>query len=228
MTTGRGTFWLTVCLVVACFGVATRDAQCSRKHSKVFTANGGPIRKVAISAGSPDMTRSAAMQLVQNTCLTVVSNPKQADAVLQVGIALPSLNGGGGAPAPDMFGPSAQPQTMGGDKSKPQRSISASCSDSGGGGCNHSYKGFGGAGVEQPSSEWAGNGGARLDVSLTQPGNASNELWESNPHQKKSWSAQLRRAAGCPVCPGKHFDARKYSTYRNWIQTECPSVLAAH
>ena len=204
-------------------------AWCAKHAEKTLTAeNGGPIRKIYVRSASADMTSSAANQLTQDTCLTVVPDAKQADAVLDVGIALPGLGGGTG-PAPDTFGPSAQPQTMGGNKSKPQRGITATCSDDkGSGGCSRSTSGFGRGGLEQPPAEWPGNVGSDLDVSLTQPGDNAQELWEPNADKKKSWSDQLRQVAGCPVCPGEHFNRHKYQTYRSWIQEKCPAVLAGH
>ncbi len=218
--------------MVAAVGLAffcCSAAWCAKHAEKTLTAeNGGPIRKIYVRSASADMTSSAANQLTQDTCLTVVPDAKQADAVLDVGIALPGLGGGGGGAAPDTFGPSVKPQTMGGNKSKPQRGITATCSDDkGSGGCSSSNSGYRG-GLEQPAAEWPGNVGSNLDVSLTQPGDNAQELWEPDADKKRSWSDQLRQVAGCPVCPGEHFNRRKYQTYRSWIQNRCPGVLAGH
>lgn len=223
----RRTMLRVMALTFFCAGLATPAARCANKHGKAITADGRPIRKVYIRAGGPDMGNAAATQMAQDTCLTRVSSPEQADAVLDVGIALPSEGGGGGgAPGTDFFGAAPHAQTMGqGDSAQPHRSASATCSDSkGSSGCTGSYTGAAGG---QASSDWGANSGATFDVSLASPGKASQDLWDPKEPSKKSWSQQLRAAAGCPVCPHGHFDRRKYHTYRNWIQTECPDVMAA-
>ena len=208
-----------------CGMVFMPSAWCSKKSSKTLTgANGAPFRKVYIRSASPDLTNSAAIQVNQDTCLTIVSSPKQADAVLEVGIVLPGI--GGGAPSSGGFGSDTHEQTKGGGKTSSQ--YSASCSDDKGSkGCTSSGTETGRGGLEQPPDEWPGTAGAPMDVSLTLPGNSSDQLWEPNERAKKSWSDQLRHAAGCPVCPGEHFNRRKYATYRSWIQAKCPAVLAA-
>jgi hypothetical protein len=216
------------CGMLLCLAGPLPRASCSKKPPKtVTTANGGPVRKVFISAASPDMASSAATQLTQDTCLTAVADPKQADAVLDVGIALPDL-GGGGSSSPGGFGSSARPHTLGGanNNPKPQRTASATCSDGKGStSCSGSYSGAKG-GLIQPAADWPGNAGTALDVSLASSADASQELWEPNDRSKKSWSDQLRAAAGCPVCPGEHFNRKQYPTYRQWIQAKCPAVLA--
>lgn len=193
--------WFTL----LCISVALPAAQGEKKPSKpVTTADGRPIRKIYIHSASFDMTNSASIRLAQNTCLTTVSNPEQADAILNVGAALPGLDGG--VATPGVFGPSARRQTTG----NAQRTASEPAGD-----------------VDEPPSGWPGNAGENLNVSLAAPGNTSQKLWEPTPHSNKSWSDQLRIAAGCPVCPDEHFNRHKYKTYRNWIQAECPTVLSS-
>ena len=218
-----------VCIALFCFGGSVPATWCAKKPSKsVTTMNGSPVRKVYIRAASPDMTSSAATQLIQDTCMTTVSDAKQADAVLDVGIALPGLEGGGSS-APGGFGSTTPPQTMGGNKKpKQERSFSATCSDGKeSGGCTASDSAPR-VGVVQPPADWPGNVGGQLDVSLASPADESQELWEPDGRSKKSWSEQLRTAAGCPVCPRERFNRRQYATYRQWIQAKCPAVLAAH
>lgn len=196
----------------------------AKKSSKTVTApNGQPIRKLYIRTATPDLANSAAMQLQQDTCLTTVAKPDEADAVLDIGIALPGI--GGGLPQPNIFGPtSAQPQTMGNPGRAPERSASANCTD------DKDNRGCTGSNTVQAGDLSAqapiylGSGNGNLDVSLTSPANNAEELWEPNVHSKKTWTDQLRVAAGCPVCPGDHFNRRKYHTYRNWIETACPSL----
>ncbi len=219
------------CFALFCVGICVPVSWCAKKPSKgVTTANGAPVRKVYIQAGSPEMASSAATQLTQDTCLTTVPDASQADAVLDVGIALPGLDGGGFTP-PDGSDSSPHPHTMGGgnNKPKPERSFSATCSDgkeSRGCGSSSSYTAPRG-GLAQPAAEWAGNVGSQLDVSLASPADSSQEIWAPDQRSKKSWSDQLRAAAGCPVCPDDHFNPRKYPTYRQWMQEKCPAVLAA-
>jgi hypothetical protein len=209
-----------------CFIVFLPGAWCAKSQSKTLTTtNGSPVRKVYVQSATLEMASSATVQLTQDTCLTVVSDAKQADAVLDVGIALPGI--GGGTLASDGTGHSRHPPKIGNDKSRPQRSFTATCSDGkSSGSCTPSTSGFGSGGLEQPS-DFAGTGNANLDVSLTEAGNNSQELWEPTSDKKKSWTEQLRQVAGCPVCAGEHFNRRKYPTYRSWIQAECPAALIA-
>jgi hypothetical protein len=214
----------SACLALSCLGFSMPAAWGTKKPSKpITTVDGRPIRKIYIYSASPDMTSSAANQLAQDTCLTTVTERKQADAVLNLGIALHAITNG--LATPNVFGPSARPQTMGNANPSPQRSVSATCSDSKGGGCTGSYSAPTGDIAALPSGSWPGNAGGNLDVSLASPEKTSQELWEPNAHSKDYWSDQLRIDAGCPVCPDERFDRHKYKTYRNWIQDKCPTVL---
>ncbi len=214
------------CLMFLGTAIAPPAALCAKKPSKATTADGQPIRKVYIRSGAPDMTNAAARQLTQDTCLTIVPSPKQADAVLDLGIVLP---GAGGTPQPiNMFPTSPRAQTMGDSNSRPQRSASVNCSDDkANSGCRGSYNTPPGDISAPTAAGLTGNTGPKFDVSLTSPGNTSQELWEPDEHSKNSWSDQLRVAAGCPVCPDTHFDRHKYQTYRNWIQSKCPAMFSA-
>ena len=111
-----------------------------KAEKSLTTANGKPVRNVYVDAGSPVMANAATTRLDQDTCLTIVSTPKQADAILEVGIALPSVGGdsGGGS---DVFGSQPKAQTLGNAHSSPKRSASATCSDGKGGtmDCKSSY-----------------------------------------------------------------------------------------
>ncbi|MGC1783390.1 MAG: hypothetical protein WA708_12780 [Acidobacteriaceae bacterium] len=214
---------LGICLL----WIAVSSAAWGKKSVKTVTASDGrPIRKVYIRSASPDSINSAAAQLAQDTCLSTVPAPKLADAVLDLSIALPSV--GGGLPQPDVFGNSPHVQTMGNPGKGPERSASANCTDrKGKGGCTGSYNAAAGDIAAQPAAEWSGSTGENLDVSLASAGDASQELWEPDAHSKKSWSEQLRVAAGCPVCPGGHFNRHKFKTYKDWIQSECPAILVS-
>jgi hypothetical protein len=209
-------------LILIAFALIATPAW-ARKSSKTVTApNGQPVRKVYIRTATPDLANSAAIQLQQDTCLTTVTKPDQADAVLDLGIALPSI--GGGLPQPNIFGSTAHAQTMGDPGKGPERSASANCTDSkGNSGCTGSYTAPAGDLAALPPT-YLGSGNGNLDISLTSPSSTAQELWEPNVRSKKTWTDQLRVAAGCPVCPGEHFNRRKYHTYRNWIQTVCPNL----
>ncbi len=194
------------------------------------TADGKPVRKVYVDAGTAVMANAATARLDQDTCLTTVSSPKEADAILEVGIVLPSVGGdsGGGT---DVFGSQPKAQTLGNAHSNPKRSASATCSDGKGGtmSCSSAYSALGGDAPEQPAADWTQGISPDYTVSLASPGNDSQDLWDPNGREKHaSWSDQLRQAAGCPVCPGQEFNPRRDKmTYRQWMQEKCPNVLAA-
>ncbi len=209
-------------------GCALGTASAKKAEKTLTTPDGKPVRTVYVDAGSVVMANAASTQLSQDTCLTIVSNPKQADAVLEVGIALPSVAGAdaGGA---DVFGSKPHAQMLGNAHSKPKRSASVTCSDGKGesGGCTTAYSAQGGELPIQPAADWTEGMGPSYTVSLASPGNSSQDLWDPDGRRKhSSWSNQLREAAGCPVCPGERFNPRRdRMTYRQWIQAKCPDVL---
>lgn len=222
-------------ILLILFGVVLTNcvlgtASAAKKAEKALTTpDGRPVRKVYINAGTPAMANAATVQLNQDTCLTIVSSPKQADAVLELSIALPMV-GGDAAGGPDVFGSQPQAQTLGNAHNKPKRTASASCSDSKGNtGCTSSYNVQGGDVAPEPAADWTRNMGPSYTVSLALPGNDEQDLWDPDGHEKhSSWSNQLRKAAGCPVCPEEGFNPRRDKmTYRQWMQTKCPGVLTA-
>lgn len=225
----RGRLPILFGIALVCCTLATVFAA-KKTEKTITTADGKPVRKVYIDAGTPAMANAATAQLHQDTCLTIVSTPSQADAVLQLGISLPAV-AGDEAGGPDVFGSKPHAQTLGSAHDSPKRSASATCSDGKGGSaaCTSSYSVQGGELPEQPAAEWPGNVGANYDVSLASPGENSQELWEPDGHIKHvSWSDQLREAAGCPVCPGEHFNPHHDKmTYQQWMQAKCPGVLTA-
>jgi hypothetical protein len=218
------TFVASGCLTLFCLGFAMPANAGTKKLSKpITTADGKPIRKVYIRSASQDMESSAANQLAQDTCLVAVPEPQQADAVLKVGIALHAI--ANRLPEPSV--PTPRPQSVNNVHSTPDRTATVNCSDGkNSSGCTGSYSAPTDE-VSEPATTWPGNAGGNMDISLLSPGSASQELWEPNAHSDKSWSHQLRIAAGCPVCPDEHFNRHKYKTYRNWIQDKCPTVLTA-
>ncbi len=212
-------------------GCALGTASAAKKNEKTLaTPEGKPVRTVYVDAGSVVMANAATAQLSQDTCLTTVSDPKQADAVLEVGIALPSVGGDSGG-GPDVFGSKPRTQSLGNAHSKPKRSASVTCSDSKGesGGCTTPYSAQGGELPVQPAADWTEGMGPSYTVSLASPGNRSQDLWDPDGRRKRSsWSNQLRQAAGCPVCPGERFNPRHDKmTYRQWMQAKCPGVPIA-
>jgi hypothetical protein len=200
------------------------NCEAKKPVKTISTPDGRPIRKVYIRTASQQTASSVTTDLTQDTCLTTVSDESQADAVLNVGMNLPRL--GGLAPQPNVFVPSATGQTMGNSKMEPQRTASVNCSNGKEGGCTGTDTIQGGDLGEDLPPGFGRTGGSRLDVSLISTGKASQQLWQPDSRGKRSWSDQLRRAAGCPVCPGEHFRPHKKRTYREWIQAKCPSVLA--
>jgi hypothetical protein len=208
----------------------TGTASAKKAETTLTTADGKPVRKVYVDAGTAAMANAATARLNQDTCLTIVSSPTQADAVLEVGIALPSV-GSDSAGGPDVFGSQPKPQTLGNAHSSPKRSASATCSDGKGGtvACTSSYSVQGGDAPEQPASDWTQGLAPSYTVSLASPGNDSQDLWDPNGRSKHaSWSDQLREAAGCPVCQGEAFNPRREKmTYRQWMQAKCPNVLSS-
>jgi hypothetical protein len=203
----------------------------AKKAERTLTMpNGKLVRKVYVDAATPVMANAATAQLDQDTCLTTVSSPKQADAILEVGIALPSV-GGDSAGRPDIFGSQPRAQTLGNAHSNPKRSASATCSDGKGGtmACTSSYSAQGGDAPEQPAANWTEGISPSYTVSLASSEDSTQDLWDPNGREKhSSWSNQLRQAAGCPVCPGQEFNPRRDKmTYREWMQAKCPDVLKA-
>ena len=212
-------------IVVFCCLPGTGSA---KKAEKTLTAaDGKPVRKVFVDAGTPAMANAAILRLNQDTCLTIVSSPKQADAIVEVGIALPSVGGGSGG-GPDVFGSEPKAQTLGNAHSSPKRSASATCSDGKGGtmDCKSSYT-VGGDAPEQPAADWTQGITPNYTVSLASSENSTQDLWDPNGREKhSSWSNQLREAVGCPVCPGEEFNPRHDKmSYRQWMQEKCPNVL---
>jgi hypothetical protein len=192
------------------------------------TASGKAVRKVYVDASTPVMANAAITRLDQDTCLTTVSNPKQADAILEVGIELPSVGGDSGG-GPDLFGSQPKAQTLGNAHSSPKRSASTTCSDGKGGtmDCKSSYS-VGGDAPEQPASDWTQGITPSYTVSLAPAEDSTQDLWDPNGREKhSSWSNQLREAVGCPVCPGEQFNPRREKmSYRQWMQAKCPNVLS--
>lgn len=214
-------------IVVFCCMSGTGSA---KKAERILTTSAGkPVRKVYVDAGSPVMANAATTQLDQDTCLTIVSNPKQADAILEVGIALPNVGGDSGG-GPDIFGSHPKAHTLGNAHSSSKRSVSATCSDGKGGtvACSSAYSVQGGEAPQQPAADWTQGISPNYTVSLASSEDSTQELWDPDGRKKhSSWSDQLRQAAGCPVCPGQEFNPRRDKmTYRQWMQTKCPDVLA--
>jgi hypothetical protein len=194
------------------------------------TANGKAVRKVYVDAANPVMANAATARLNEDTCLAVVPNPQQADAVLEVGITLPSVSADS-AGGPDIFGSQPTAQTLGNAHSEAKRSASATCGDGKGGtmDCKSSYSVQGGDPLRQPAANWTEGISPSYTVSLAPSENSTEDLWDPNGRDKhSSWSNQLRQAVGCPVCPGEKFDPRRAKlSYRQWMQAKCPEVLKA-
>ncbi|MHB8303258.1 MAG: hypothetical protein ACYDC6_10545 [Acidobacteriaceae bacterium] len=226
---GMGTRLLrrTAAVSVALLALGVIVPKCAAKKPRktIATGDGRPIRKVYIRTASANTALSVAGALAQDTCLRAISDENQADAVLDVGIALPGIEGG--MPMPTVFVPSATAQTRDNAKTQSQRTASANCTSGKDGGCSNSYNAQGGdLGAELPAG-FARSGGSGLDISLISTGKASHKLWEPEAHAKHPWIDQLRVAAGCPVCPSGHFNPRKDGTYRRWMESKCPGVLAS-
>ncbi len=213
--------WLGMALMLV---VAAAPAWAKDSSQMILTANGKPIRKVYIYTDSLVTTDSAATQVTQDTCLTVVTHPRQADAILQLGMVLPMVAENGGAL--EGSGSSKHRKKKHKSKNSSDREVSVTCSDGDeSGNCNSNLP-TGAVGPEQ-DARWMGNVGGNQDVTLVSTASEADELWEPDTHKKQSWSDQLRVAVGCPVCPGEKFNPRRDNTYQAWMQATCPSVLAA-
>jgi hypothetical protein len=214
--------WLSVVILLPGVAVARH-----REAKTITTPDGRPIRKVVIHAtGLPGQTPAVAAQVNRDTCLTVVSADSQADAAVDVGMALPSVAPDATAGS-DIFASAPHDQTMG----KPARtgvsaSASATCTDDKGGGCNGTYAPAPGNLAATTGPAWVKNTAPGVDISLASIGSAVQELWEPDAKSKHSWSDQLRVAAGCPECPGSRFNARRDGSYRAWIAARCPAAMA--
>lgn len=182
---------------------------------------GNPIRKVYVRTQSPQSVSNAIARLAQDTCLTIVPSPKDADAILNLGQALrePVVSG---MPTPHVFGPSARGEATDSLNSRGQRNPTPPCDNRRSTGCATPQ-----GDVTSPPSGWPGDADGDLSISLASVGPDSQELWEPRRQTRKSWTHQLRIAVGCPVCPGERYDRHKYKSYRNWIQKQCPSMLEA-
>jgi hypothetical protein len=221
---------LPIIFGILLFGCMPGTSSAKKAERTLTTSAGKPVRKVYVDAGTPVMANAASTRLDQDTCLTIVSSPKQADAILEVGIALPSV-GGDSAGGPDVFGSQSKAQTLGNAHGKPKRSASATCSDGKGGtmSCSSAYSSQGGEAPEQPAADWTQGISPSYTVSLASSEDSTQDLWDPDGREKhSSWSDQLREAVGCPVCPGEDFNPRRDKmTYRQWMQTKCPNVLTA-
>ncbi len=219
---------LTIICGILVFSCVFGEAWARKTEKTVTKPDGKPVRKIYVDAGTPVMANAATAQLNQDTCLTIVSSREQADAVLEVGIVLPSV-GGDSAGGSDVFGSQPKAQTLGNAHSRPKRSASATCSDGKGGtvACTSSYSEQGGEAPEQPAADWTQGISPNYTVSLASLGTDSQDLWDPDGRIKHaSWSDQLREAVGCPVCPGEPFNPRRDKmTYRQWMQAKCPNVL---
>ena len=213
-------------ILVFCCMPGTGSAK--KAERTLTTPAGKPVRKVYVDAGTPVMANAATTRLDQDTCLTVVASPKEADAILEVGIALPSVGGDSGGGGTDVFGSQPKAQTLGNAHSNSKKSVSATCSDGKGGTIDcKSYSSQGGDAAEQPASDWTQGISPNYTVSLAPSEDSTQDLWDPNGREKHaSWSDQLREAAGCPVCPGADFNPKRDKmSYRQWMQAKCPNVL---
>lgn len=193
-----------------------------KRPPKIITAqDGAPIRKVYIQTAIPNAALSVAAQLELDTCLTPVPIAKEADAVLDLSMVLPTT--GGGLPTPNIFGMSAKAQTLGNAKSNVELNSTVSCSDDKGNkGCVGSNNAPAGDLTALPAAGMPTGPTADYEISLVSQQNNAQELWSPETHSKRPWTDQLRVVAGCPVCPGEHFDRRKYKNYRAWIGSCSP------
>lgn len=219
---GNGYVFRLVALV--CIGVALPMLAGTKNSKPLTTPDGHPIRKVFIRTASAHTGSTVAADLARNTCLTAVSNENQADAVLDVGVALPGL--GAMPPTPSVFTPSVNGQRLSNPKNKPERTVTASCTSGSNGGCI----GSNGMQADDLGTDLPPNfvaTGSRIDVSLIALGKGSQKIWAPREKSKRGWADQLRKAAGCPVCPGHRFNRRHYKNYSDWVQAKCPDVLAS-
>jgi hypothetical protein len=213
-------------------------ALAAKKTAKPLTTpDGRPIRMVYVHASSADVAAAARIQLRYDTCLTPASQPAQADAVLQFSVPLPAVSQDS-LTGPNIFASPVGPQTLENglqapankdgaqQNTAPQKSASFQCtSGKGGKQCSGSYDLPAGDIADLPQQAEAASSLSGMDVLLTTPDPASQQIWEAVPHKKQSWTDQLRAAVGCPVCPGGHFDRHRYKNYSNWIQQRCKEVL---
>lgn len=200
----------------------TPPAFCANKPKVITTPAGKLVRRVYIQAPTPQQAIQAQTELMQNTCLVSVARPSLSDAVLELGIALPPV-GGNSSTLMSGLSPAPGSHTLRKDNSG-STSVTANCSDNGQG-CS-GFQAVEAGDVSNPPPPITGErNGSGLDVSLATTGPNSQELWGPNLRSKRSWADQLRTAAGCPVCPGEHFDRKHYKTYLDWIQARCPSVM---
>lgn len=213
-------------------------ALAAKKPAKPLTTpDGRPIRTVYVHAFSADVADAARIQLRRDTCLTPTPQPNPADAVLQFSVPLPTGSQDSLA-EPNIFAPAVGPQTLenglkpvankndSSQNTAPQKSASFNCtSGKGGKQCSSSYDLPAGDIADLPSQTGMVEGASGMDIFLTTAGPAPQQIWESAPRKKQSWTDQLRAAVGCPVCPGEHFDRHRYKNYSDWIEQRCKNML---
>jgi len=214
------------CLALVFVLSSAGAALAAKKSTKPLTTpDGRPIRTVYVHAFSAAVANAAKLQLQSDTCLTPTSEPRQADAVLEFSVALPAV-GNDSLPTPNVFAPPVGPQTLESKNSTPQQNASFNCtSGKGGKQCSSSYDIPAGDVADLPSQSALAGGPAGVDIFLTTPGPASQQIWEQAARKKQTWTDQLRSAVGCPVCPGERFDRHRYKTYSNWMEQRCKSVM---
>ena len=216
----------TPALLTAC--LLTSAAWGAKKPEKTLsTSDGRPIRKVLVHAYSKAVADATQVQLQRDTCLTPVTQASDADAVLNLSVALPAFDSQPTA-GPNPFARPVQGQTPA-NKDDGKKTVSLNCSsDKNGKSCAQSSNIPAGDIADLQTSNGAGGGSAGVDVSLLTTGGSGSgsELWAPKEHSKQVWTDQLRAAAGCPVCPGEHFNRQRDKSYRQWIEQRCKSVLS--
>lgn len=208
--------------------VLTSMAWGAKKSAKtVMTPDGRPIRKVWIQAYSAAAASAAQAQLTRDTCLAVVPQASEADAVLDLSVALPSADSSTPLPEPNAFARQVEGQTPANKNDGEKKSASFNCtSGKGAENCANSYAVPAGDIADLPASPKAGGSPPGMDVSLLTASTGGAELWEPREHSKQPWTDQLRATVGCPACPGEHFNRRRDKSYRQWIEERCKNVLS--
>ena len=175
------------------------------------------------------MANAASTRLDQDTCLTVVSSPKEADAILEVGIALPSVGGDSGGGGTDVFGSQPKAQTLGNAHSNVQKECLRNLQRWQG--WNHRLQVVQFAGRRRSGAACLGLDAGYLSQLHGFAGSVGRQHAGSVGSEWARKTCVLERpiARGCrmPGVPGsKSFNPKRDKmSYRQWMQAKCPNVL---
>jgi len=203
--------------VLAASGIASAQTKCEA------SINGYRIRTVYVTGNQFNAVVWAYKHLSEETCMTPVTDPAKADAILETINPYQSAS----------QQPSDGPLTVTCSSS----AGSSSCIDSEGneldvdcdssGNCSSYYGPSPGVAILHAFDEWVKNASYQAEVKLYTPDHKL--IWKSETQKGATWHDlwpdKLREATGSPVCPRNPFSAHRYKNYRQWASERCGVVF---